>query len=176
MGWGNSMSEIFTASNGVRLDELGRVMMGAPKIPSQEESHEARKEFYLAERDKELGRWRSKKNPHWVVVPGEWGTRRAFNESTGETHLFHSKPDLSIMYYDSVREIIEEYWDEHKPKPWQEAKPGEVWLLTVDGRESAFVLDADQEFNGVNRNGQYVCGWQGDPRITAGRRIWPEED
>lgn len=69
-------------------------------------------------------------------------------------------------------QALREYFAQ-EPKSWEEAKPGEVWALTVGGSEDAFAFSEG-------------CWWpvyrtaaELDPltilQVTAGRRIWPEE-
>lgn len=78
----------FVASNGIRvyLDEHGGVewsggsRLGEPKnVVTQ-----AFREFFQAERDSELGRWRSKEHPEYVAYPKHDGSVRVVLEATGE--------------------------------------------------------------------------------------------
>lgn len=66
----------------------------------------------------------------------------------------------------ALREFFE--W-EASHKPWDDAKAGEIWALTVDGVESAW-----DRADGIWFKNQSLT--EAAPEsITAGRRIWPEE-
>lgn len=166
------MSE-FVASNGVtvRPDDGGityRLQYGMDVFVGPS-GLAALREFFLAERDAELGRWRSKEHPEYVVYKvGDW--LRWIEESTGRQDAYlegHSQ----LNPKGTLLAVIREYQAAHpEPKPWHDAKPGEVWLLTIDGADAALLVDPSQFTDGN-------LGWDfDDPSITAGRRIWPEED
>lgn len=55
-------------------------------------------------------------------------------------------------------------------KPWLDAKPGEVWELTIAGSVTAAVARKDGTF-AVHWDRTYT---KQNPAIAAGRRIWPE--
>lgn len=63
-----------------------------------------------------------------------------------------------------------------RPKPWQSARPGEVWLLTLNGLESAFYpsKSLDRAFTPVAPNTGTTAVPMDWPEIESGRRIWPE--
>lgn len=69
-------------------------------------------------------------------------------------------------------QALREYFAQ-EPKPWEEAKAGEVWALTIGGDEAAFTF-SEGEFWPQYRKA-VPLGLFELQAITAGRRIWPEE-
>ena len=133
----------------------------------------ALREYFQHKRDQELGRWRDPENPDVFVYPDPvWDDMngrcvKVWDERTRENRFEWEK---TTEYNTTARR----YFEAHpEPKPWQNAEPGEVWVLefTETPRYTsgeAWVAD-DEEF------------WQGaiyvrkcDPEIVAGRRVWPE--
>lgn len=55
-------------------------------------------------------------------------------------------------------------------KPWEDAKPGEVWIVTDPTGEHAYLVDDEQFYDSARDYGLYF----NDGMITAARRIWPE--
>jgi len=76
---------------------------------------------------------------------------------------------------DALREFFEH---EANHKPWHDAKSGEVWVLTVDGVESAFYpsKSLDRCFTPVAPNSGTTAIPFDWPEITDARRIYPEAD
>ena len=64
-----------------------------------------------------------------------------------------------------------------KPKPWEKAQPDEVWALTINNaREEVFRCGERglyQLKTGIPLGSLLSCSRN---KITAGRRIWPEEN
>lgn len=78
-------------------------------------------------------------------------------------------PVSKVRDFTKLRDFI------YNLKPWWNAKPGEVWLITLDGEE--------EEPAGVFEDHEGVAHFSLPgtedfsvryPRIVAGRRIWPE--
>ena len=135
---------------------------------------EALRAFFQAERDEQLGRWRDPENPNVVVYrkPDKddedgrcvWPIDELSGELWMEWERFaHSGPG-------------HRYFEAHpKPKPWDEAQPDEIWVLTINN-------DTEEVFR-CGENGLYQLK-TGNPlgsllscgsnKITAGRRVWPE--
>lgn len=170
------MSEKFTASNGVVIstgagsqrggvgfshsNTLGTLVGGLSKLQL-----DAFREFFLRERDQELGRWRWPENPEFVVYPKEHDLYPVVHEPTGTIGK-----RSGCTGGDTANRAAAAFIAAHPlPKPWHGAKPGEVWALTVDGKETAFKLHGD-----LFRTGALWDIEQTDRHITAGRRIWPE--
>ena len=165
------------ASNGasVHLDSNGRMTFrrDSPLCVNTLEAFwvQAAREYFQAERDEELGRWRDPENPDYVAYrtpEDDDGCGRCIlllDENTGDNHwewerIATSGPGLR-------------YFAAHpEPKPWEEAKAGEVWILTRYGAEEPFFVTGG-EFTSTDLA---VATDLDDLRITDGRRIWPEED
>ena len=187
------VSEKFTASNGVEVKAIpaNGVVDGLELTPSFgkgqtvfEEEIQALREFFLHERDQELGRWRWPENPEFVVYPK--GTSEA--EPDPGVRVVH---EVSGRSRDIGREVVgacdatvsrfgkaaQAYFDAHPlPKPaWHDAKPGEVWLMQTEETEYVMVaympLD-DVRFRLNDRAGNVFD--PDSPVFTGGRRIWPE--
>lgn len=183
------MSDLFpfTASNGYRmekraeaecdvflLDADGESVFGDPTLfldRLDAEDMKALREFFQAERDASLGQWRSKEHPDYVVY--ETGPDDSpisiTHEPTGSDWL-RSRDPLSN---DTPSLVAREFFAAHpEPKPWHNAKPGEAWLITIDGyaHEWAAVVEDSGLFR--TKDGQ---GWTRDhEQITAARPLWPE--
>lgn len=133
-----------------------------------EEGVDALREFFQAESDERLGRWRWPENPEYVVYPSGIAVR-VLHERTGvQTYPVHRD---AIAGSQPARAGLA-YFDAHPSKAWRDAKPGEVWLLTIDGDETPAIRDVDEDFFST-KTSYRVIRWNSD-RITAGRRIWPE--
>ena len=179
----------FTASNGIEITPMeDRVALCITLaiggtidqlFPAREVT--ALREYFQHERDQELGRWRDPENPDIVVYPKSDGSRVwVLHEPTG-VHAGCSRTDKG--YLESSYDLFQSarrYFDAHpepEPKPWENAKPGEVWALTIDGREEAVAV-----FSGARNDAdcRYIPGAthieSTNPAITAGRRIWPEQE
>jgi len=172
----------FTASNGIRvwINERGSTCTSTGR---GSEHTQALREFFRHERDEELGRWRDPMNPNIVVyrLPHDddhcGRCVRAIDERTGEQQRCWDSitgSDASLYEPDTLFDSAARYFAAHAvSRPWHDAKPGEVWVLTCDGEELLFMESHGAWYS--------RCGVRvvleppiDDPRITAGRRIWPE--
>ena len=141
--------------------------------------------------DARLGRWRWPENADYVVylysdaldgirVMRESdghsivGSREWFEKHGGEHSIF---PKEQPLMYGAARA----YFDAHpEPKPWHDAKPGEVWVVRLPGwgEVQGSVVTNEKRFamrnvdDPVKRNPFTLA--IDDDRITEGRRIWPE--
>lgn len=167
----------FVASNGLRvhLEDGGPVWAGGSQYGERKEKiTQAFREFFLHERDTELGRWRSKKYPEYVVYPTV--ERKTVYVCT-EEHPQSGEYIMSHVAGHAMNEIVaREYFAAHpESKPWHDAQPGEVWALVIGGEEEecfAFQMPHHETvvFQTKHRS---TFGAEGTA-ITAGRRIWPE--
>jgi|AntRauMFilla1563_2_1112583.scaffolds.fasta_scaffold40373_2 hypothetical protein len=129
----------------------------------------------IADRDAQVGRWRSLQHPDIVgYAVGTKGTRvNLFHEADGRSYEV-SKGNVDKPWfgnYPGVHEAAREYFDTHpEPRPWQDARPGEVWVLRYsdDLIPHAYVMNSRGVFVGV------MCPSPHDESIIAGRRIWSE--
>lgn len=178
------MSTTFTASNGVEVEitengclgtggSIGQTFVGPKAL-------KALREFFQHERDQELGRWRDPVNRDLVVyrlpeLDDEFGrTVQVMDETTGDTFFYWEelgRPSEDIR----GRETADRYFEAHpEPKPWDEAKTGEVWELTdSNGRGQLWIWDEVDGWRSVHTN---LLSSRVGKESTAGRRIWPEED
>lgn len=180
--------ETFTASNGVEvkisvesnetylLGKGGAIEGGTRRwtvATGNTEGIAALREFFQYERDQELGRWRSPLGFYVYPLGEDDGARivLVLDAATGQTQTYFEGAECTgpgILY-----EAANDYFAAHPvPKPWHDAKPGDVWVLTVAGKEHPWGFDPiDQRF--VYAGGE---SWlrRNDEMITAGRRIWPE--
>lgn len=172
------MSDTFTAKTGRTVAIKSRSMTGTILEISGLDTRTTvdlgdvatLREFFQHERDKELGRWRWPDNPDYVVYP-DGTSRTVVKESDGRTMIV-SIHDRKVMttYLDSYVGAAKAYDAAHpEPKPWHDAKPGEVWNVTPAGGKpsNAWVLDSGA-FMYENE------GWNKAKDLVAGHRIWPE--
>lgn len=136
-------------------------------------------EFFQAQRDLERGWWRWPTNPDWVAIEGErqpYGrTVVIVHERTLDRYWLNDRVLEPGGSAETEYQAARAYFEAHpERKPWRDAKPGEVWLVTYRGREAAYTAD-QSDFNGAHENGQYATFRHTAAAITAARRIWPED-
>ena len=143
-------------------------------------------EWAQAKRDFELGRWRWPANPQWIVYPRRPGfvpygdaDLLVINEVDGSAMEYVATDDDGTCYTgreEPAAEAARAYFEAHpERKPWEDAKPGEVWVLTFDGADDAFkAYESRYGKTYFTRSRESSTGLV-DERITAGRRIWPED-
>ena len=135
--------------------------------------------FFQAERDDALGRWRDPENVDMVCYPVAYDTDAVLVMYDGDrTRYYTTRSTWKDVTPYSVSETAGRYFAAHpEPKPWEGAKPGEVWALTYAGiEETAWVADftwgAPPRFRQFKNLLNPI--FTNDKHITAGRRIWPE--
>lgn len=173
--------EKFTASNGWTVTELedgqGSVMRPAGNReyvfwlgPTEADTL---REFFQAERDAELGRWRWSENTDVVVrVNGpDPNTVEVYDEDSGLRATI-SRGGLGFEDFEPyLMRAARDYFNAHPvPRPWEDAKPGEVWLVVLDCEEQAVIAD---RFGTLSTHEESLNSPE-FTRISAGRRIWPE--
>lgn len=174
------MTDTFTASNGahVHVTSVGnfktiQVQTVDNRIDLAGVHVDALREFFQHKRDEELGRWRWPENAEYVVYPTNVKSRvRVLRETgVGDLEWVDRGDERSYEFCHAARA----YFEAHpEPKPWQNAKPGEVWVLwTADGEDAAYSVMSVRESGIVfeSHEGRYSLG---DTDITNARRIWPE--
>lgn len=177
----------FTASNGVSVERRGfwvcaeqRGGTGLATIGTVSEV--ALREFFAHERDVELGRWRWPEHPEYVVylknpsdgdgdedddVPGF----RVVHEKTGRSREYDTAVVRELDSLSLFAAAARAYLAAHpEPKPWHDAKPGEVWLLMFPKSTQAWFVNGDY-FQSVKTLTNIA---KTDAGITAARRIFPE--
>ena len=105
-------------------------------------------------------------------ISGERHLLGTLAASTPDTYPDQTHATASEAGLKALREFFEY---EANRKPWHEAKPGEVWVLTMDGAEHAWgvgtAFDLGPEFVYAGGESNMPLTWH---EITAGRRIYPE--
>lgn len=168
------MNDNFTASNGIIIAELQdpkRWTINPLNRSTQVDIFEmqALREFFRAEEDERLGRWRWPGDCDYVVTPAGNHHVWTVHEPTGMAVYTVRGSQLAGAFKDAARA----YFDAHpEPKPWDKAKRGEVWAFMIDGLDEEFAaaLGEDKSWWWVDGGRVNVV----DGGITAGRRIWPE--
>ncbi|QOC26079.1 hypothetical protein IC744_06920 [Microbacterium hominis] len=161
----------FTASNGVTVSIDGDHLILPPITTGLGPlTQQALREFFQKENDDRLGRWRWPEDPDYVVYPIVTGLVAVVEEKNGTTGTFSRSEHTNSGHGDAARAYFLAHPD---PKPWHDAKPGEVWEIEVDGRthharvgygDFAHLFEFNEDASMTKRHSA----------ITAGRRIWPE--
>jgi hypothetical protein len=138
---------------------------------------DALREFFRAEEDERLGRWRWPENEGYIVYPDARYPHlvAVIDESTGMREV-RSKSKAGHKR-DNFERAAAAYFDAHpEPKPWHNAGADEAWELTVNGDTGPFVtvLKPSGAYHFRAGNGTEVIAES--VQITAGRRIYPEGD
>lgn len=121
------MSEMFTASNGLTLSiyEDGIIWEGGTK---PKRYTDALREFFLHERDQELGRWRWPEDPDYVVYQACDDRVLVVDEETGNSKPF--RRFRSVFLNSGYNGAARAYFLAHpEPKPWMEVPEG-VYAVT----------------------------------------------
>lgn len=165
----NGDQVVFKAEDRVEISRPGGDHLGALK-PVQ-----ALREFFQHERDEELGRWRH--NGHLVAYAR--AEYPSYSHKGRSVMILDERDGRLIERWerdntpDEWTDAAQAYFAAHPaPKPWHDAKPGEVWLLTfLSGEQMIGLVDQDGEcfLSGVRELTVIKS-----TAFTAGRRIWPE--
>lgn len=174
--------EQFETSSGriVKVGVDGSVMFDHVNGFLTPESAIDAEEFYQAKRDAELGRWRCPTETDWVAREGvrtaDGRTVVVVNERTLDRFWFNERVRNAGADVDVAHSVGRAYFEAHpERKPWQAAKPGEVWILsTADGENAAYSVMTVREAGVVfeSDEGRYSLD---DADIEEARRIWPED-
>lgn len=191
--------ETFTASNGIRLDRGAVETRLTGTEPGQvknrledydylsNEDMDALREHFLAERDKELGRWRWPENPNYVVyakksseVEPASGVRVVSERAGRSKDIGREVIGACDTTVSTFGRAARAYFAAHpEPKPWHTPKHLEIWALTIRGCLSeAYIYregypNREPAFRPVN-NEDRVRFAPTDPKIVEAHRIWPE--
>jgi hypothetical protein len=145
----------------------------------------ALREFFRQERDTELARWRWPENPDYVVYPVDDSTVNVLHEPGGDTCLINDGEGYLSAELEGYVQAGDAYFDAHpEPKPWHDAKPGEVWVVTIDGHSRPHYVEGNRgdtvggvAFVAINpTHGQPGHVGIGAPAVTDASRIYPEGD
>lgn len=168
----------FTASNGIPVikKEWGYCLttgmdLGVMTGVSNSQ-FDALREYFQAERDRELGRWRSKKDPNFIVVPDNLKYEvTVIDEQSGmKQWVTRGGGDGAER---SFVVIAEEYFAEHpEKKPWHDASPGEVWVITTENVSDEVAVQRTDTGDWGYNDGRVFR--DNELKIETARRIWPE--
>lgn len=170
----------FVAASGrkVRIRKDGAVEFGLLNGYLPKESVFDAEEFFQAKRDEELGRWRWPINPDVVAKELNGALVRIWNERNGNYSDYRKADRERFSFGDRGFDgAAAAYFEAHpERKPWEDAKPGEVWVFT-------YYEDIDVVACAV-AGGPFVTEFRGvtgvefntkNSLITTARRIWPED-
>src|SRR5690625_2213486 len=149
------MTTNFTASNGIQLfGGTGYIKWSSLTNFNQSlefaltsVADEAFAERYQHRRDTELGRWRDPEAPDVVVshLPSAkreatGRTVRVLDERLGAAAICNEHLERSSDPT-NAEPTAKRYFAAHpEPKPWENAKPNEVWVLTIDGQDQPAIV------------------------------------
>jgi hypothetical protein len=148
------------------------------------EGIDALREFFRAEEDERLHRWRSPEHPEYIVHIHEggryvWVSKEVGGSSTGA--FYRGAKDTMGEY--AVARVARAYFDAHpEPKPWHAAQHDEIWLLTTPATgdrpyQVVRTEEAGFRFFLISDHEGFRPGlFPDEAQITAGRRIYPEGD
>lgn len=176
--------EKFTASNGLTVSVepdddmfIGGVPGVSSKVGLVGLVTKALREFFVHERDQELGRWRWPDDTRYVVYstadPDEF---RVTDEHTGNRVLIRRSnlsPEGSDKHFGGAARA---YFAAHpEPKPWHGAVDGQLWLIRFDDfpntKVAALVKSGRFVYNDHCHEGVAELN---DPTIVGAKRVWPE--
>ena len=166
----------------VSLDDVGRVQLrraGGDEGVYTLETTEALRAFFQAERDDALGRWRDTENPDMVAYrtpeddDDDGRCILLLDENTGDNHWEWENTALP----GPARRYFAAHADVEPRKPWHDAKPGEYWLVTLEGADPipTTVGNYCENLYFVVGDDDYYCPTN-DHRIQNAVRLTPEED
>jgi hypothetical protein len=178
--------DTFTASNDVEItvkperDETYLLGKGGPieggdrrwtVATANMDGINALREFFQAERDEELGRWRSPEHPN-VTCNEHDGAIFVTDERDGRQLLMRRGDEYPSL--PEYTEAARAYFEAHPEREdWEDAKPGDIWVITLEGYEVAY--QSTSSFAGhVYLGGADDTIELNSTMITAARRIWPE--
>lgn len=159
----------FTASNGITVvEQPGGGFYIGDTCRAENVYAQALREFFRAEEDARLGRWRWPENPDYVVYPMIEGLHRVIQESTGE-----SRPRNGLVGHDLWGDAACAYHETH-PEPWeQDPRIGDIWefVLVSGGKPIVAVLRA---VNGGEWRWAATDNIADLSNVQSARRIYPE--
>ncbi len=166
----------YVADNGVVLTGTDDDSIRWHPGISQRRASEVLREFFQAERDQELGRWRDPENPDYICYPVAGDPDDIWVVYEGSGLAYMRERNQAFYAGNKFSEVARRYFAAHpEPKPWHAARPDcdEIWVLTIHGCEQPVYVT---EFGGEPAfqvpGGETMSLSHG--AITAGHRVWPE--
>ena len=201
---------VFTATNGVQVEWGGEdepLAWRANNIDTWNNDlafdegsmlHVALSEFFRAERDASIKRWRSKRRPNFIVRPvrgvqesADQQVIEVFHEPTFMLWQYRGRPggpraEDSLVNGGSLKQkdfdaVANEWFAEYFPEPqeWAGAADGEIWELSGvnvnASRPAQYLVDNHRFFRlplltAGHRNLQPAFFAS---EFTSGKRVWP---
>ncbi|WP_295851290.1 hypothetical protein [uncultured Microbacterium sp.] len=159
----------FTASNGRRIsaDSRSGIWLNESVIRISAEDADALREFFQAEADERIGRWRWPEKPDYVVYPRADHVAVVNEQSGNALQATRDQADINTGLCRAARA----YFDAHpEPKPWHDAVEGEVWILMFSNSAHAWIVNGDY-FQSAKTLTNIA---KTDTGIISARRIYPE--
>lgn len=177
------MSEKFVASNGVEISRCGRGIYddkGGRNISMSDSEVAALREFFRHERDTELGRWRWPDDPRYLVFALKDDDEvRVLDENSGQSvtaRRSNLTPGLTHSHF--IGAALAYFATHTDPKPWHDAKPGEVWEITyrdaIQNGTSNRIMTCVDDGGVTSFFNEYRLQTVQYTGIESARRIWPE--
>lgn len=180
----------FEAGNSLYVEEMesGSLRIGYENkalITLKADEVETLEQYFQAKADAQTRRWHWPEHHEFVVYATDehLGTVIVFDEANPRAgiHSFERYDALSVSdtaayfdtpYFRAARAYFETHPDPNE-KPWHNAQPGELWVLTIDGQETeAFAYRMNHHrsvmFQTTNRAEFGVYG----SAIKDGRLVW----
>ena len=136
---------------------------------------EALREFFQAERDEELDNWRDPVLRNYVVstLRRDTSVVAVHNEETYDRWFFteaQTQGECAPELREAQRVAYKYFLSRRESQPWREAKPGDIWVITLeDGQSGPYRFGSSERFSHVT-TGEVL-----DLRLIIHRkRIWPE--
>ena len=168
--------KVFTATNGIlfTITEDGVLRWEGGYDPRR--VTDALREYFQRERDTQLGRWRDPQNPDIVCYPVVGDLDAVWVVYEGDGSRYHAtRTDWERIRPHYVSETARRYFQAHpepKPRPWEEAKPGEIWEIGLLELGPSACLVTEGDFVEISKRFEVAIG---SSLIESGRRIWPTD-
>ncbi len=185
------MAETFTGSNGIKVEEhtYGKALIdedGTNRLAGaydflNDHDMQALREFFRAEEDTRLGRWRWPEDPDVTVQPAHnadsvtvIGHREGVSY-VGIRGYLRAYPNDE--YY--LVRAAKAYFDAHpEPKPWLTAADGEIWELDFGQGGVKQYLYSEGRFFALPLLRAADDGWtpaEFASGVISGHRVYPED-
>ena len=165
--------KVFTATNGIlfTITEDGVLRWEGGYDPRR--VTDALREYFQRERDTQLGRWRDPENPNMVCYPVACDLDAVWVMYEGAGSRYYvNRTGWELTRPQYASETAGRYFQAHpEPKPWEEAKVGEIWEIGLLELGPSACLVTEGDFVEISKRFEVAIG---SSLIESGRRIWPE--
>lgn len=175
----------FTASNGTKVDvytkSLSLETSGDAQDWIEPWAVDALREFFQHERDEELGRWRfmDSDGASYLVYPTDSDAVHVVRELDGAGFRWSEDDAVPMAKRGGAGGVVKAaaaYFAIQRPsKPWEDAKPGELWALTRAGSGTDVWRREQYEWRIVAPGSTGSVSPASAIKADSGHRIWPEE-